>query len=401
MRLTTRAVEAARPGTARREIADSIIIGLYLIISHLTGTKSWCVRYRFRGISRKLTLGRFPALSLKDARELAARALRAVAEGRDPAREKVEARSARVDSIDSVVAEFLERHVKRTNRPRTQYEVERLLRVHVLPKWHGRLIRDIAKRDVLDLLDHVVDGGTPILANRLLATIRKMFAWAVARDILTVSPCTGITPPSVEQSRDRTLSDDELRLVWQAAEQVGYPFGTMTQVLILTGQRRDEVAKARWSEIDIARRLWRLPPERMKNNKPHEVFLSTATIAVLQSLPRFAGSNYVFTTDGTTSSTGFSRGKTCLDALLPVTIPHWVLHDLRRSVASGMAKLGVQLPVVEKILGHTSGSFRGVAGIYQRHDYASEKAKALETWGQHIVGLTSKKVVQLRGASRG
>jgi integrase len=401
MRLTTRAVEAARPGTARREIADSIIIGLYLIISHLTGAKSWCVRYRFRGISRKLTLGRFPALSLKDARELAARALRAVAEGRDPAREKVEARSARVDSIDSVVAEFLERHVKRTNRPRTQYEVERLLRVHVLPKWHGRLIRDIAKRDVLDLLDHVVDGGTPILANRLLATIRKMFAWAVARDILTVSPCTGITPPSVEQSRDRTLSDDELRLVWQAAEQVGYPFGTMTQVLILTGQRRDEVAKARWSEIDIARRLWRLPPERMKNNKPHEVFLSTATIAVLQSLPRFAGSNYVFTTDGTTSSTGFSRGKTCLDALLPVTIPHWVLHDLRRSVASGMAKLGVQLPVVEKILGHTSGSFRGVAGIYQRHDYASEKAKALETWGQHIVGLTSKKVVQLRGASRG
>src|SRR5262249_45805131 len=211
MRLTVRGVEVMRPGADRREIADSHMPGLYLIVQP-SGARGWCVRYRHQGVSRKLTLGSYPALGLKDARELGAKALRTVAEGRDPGREKIEARSARIDSVDSIVAEFLERHVRRSNRPRTAKETERLLRRHVLPRWHGRMIRDVTRRDILDVIDRVVDGGAPVVANRTLTVVKTFFNWCVARDILAISPAQGVKPPTIEKARDRVLTDDELRL---------------------------------------------------------------------------------------------------------------------------------------------------------------------------------------------
>jgi integrase len=394
MRLTIRTVETLRPASVRREIPDSLMVGLYLVI-HSTGRKVWAVRYRFRGLNRKFTLGPFPAIGLKDARELAGKALRAVAEGRDPGREKLEARSARVDSIDSIVDQFIERHCKRANRPRTAAETERLLRRHVLPRWHGRMIHDITRRDVLDVLDRIMDGGTPIEANRTLAAVRKLFNWALSRDIIAVSPCAGVKPPSAETARDRVLTDDELRLVWQAAEQMGYPFGPVVQMLVLTGQRRDEVRKMTWDEVDLERRLWKLAAGRTKNNKPHDIPLSAPVVAVLESLPRIVGSRVVFTLDGVKPAGSLSYHKSRLDALSGVA--SWTLHDLRRTCASGLARLGVNLPAIEKILNHTSGSFRGVVGIYQRHDFGAEKAKALELWGQHIDGLVKPNILRLRG----
>ena len=263
-----RTVEAARADDMRREIPDSLLPGLYLVISHLTGAKSWCVRYRFHGTSRKHTLGSYPALGLKDARELAAKALRAVAEGRDPGREKVEARSARVDSFDSVMDEFLDRHVRRLNRARTAEATEGALRRYALPYWRGRLIGDISRRDVISLLDEIV-VETPITANRTLSAVRKMFAWAMERDIVATSPCAGVKPPAPEKARDRVLSDAELSEVWRAADELGYPFGAMTKMLVLTGQRRNEVAHMTWNELDLDKHLWVLPPERTKNNQRH------------------------------------------------------------------------------------------------------------------------------------
>jgi integrase len=401
MRLTVRSVESTRPSAYRREIPDSLLSGLYLIV-HPTGGKAWAVRYRHHRVSRKLTLGSYPALGLKDARELAAKALRAVAEGRDPAHEKIEARYARIDSIDSVIAEYLERHARRATRPKTAAETERILQKNVLPYLCGRLITDITRRDVISILDRVIDAGTPVAANRTLAAVRGLFNWAVSRDILTVSPCMGVKRPATEQARDRVLSDDELRDVWLAAEQVGYPVGSLIKLLVLTGQRRNEVGLATWSEVNLKGRLWRLPPERTKNGKASEVPLSAAAIELLQSLPRFANGNYVFTSDGTTPSAGFSRHKRRLDALLPPDMPKWTLHDLRRTAASGLARLGVALPTIERLLNHTSGaSFRGVAGIYQRYDFAAEKAKACELWSQYVLGLASKKATRLRETSRG
>jgi integrase len=400
-RLTIRSVEAMKPRSVRQEIPDSFLPGLYLVVQP-SGAKGWAVRYRHQGVPRKLTLsGSYPALGLKDARELGAKALRAVAEGRDPGREKILTRAAKADGVERVVDEFLERHARRSNRPRTAQETERLLRQHVLPRWRGRMVHDITRRDVLDILDRVVDGGAPIAANRVFAAVRKFFNWCAARDILAASPCAGVKPPTAERARDRVLSDDELRLVWVAADKLGGTFGPLVKLLTLTGQRRDEVARMRHDELDLDACLWTLPPARVKNNQPHEVPLSTAALAVLERVPRVAGSPFVLTNGGASPASGYSKGKRRLDALLPADMPVWRLHDLRRTCASGMARLGINLPVIEKVLNHSSGSFAGIVGVYQKHSFADEKRQALEAWGDFVAALVegkpASKVVRLRG----
>ena len=399
MKLTARAVETAKPAAVRREIPDALMPSLYLVVQP-SGTKSWAVRYRHKGTTRKFTLGSHPAVDLKTARALAGKALRAAAEGRDPGQEKAQARAARADTIDRAVAQFIERHCKRKNRPRTAQETERLFRLHVMPRWRGRAVSSITRRDVLDVLDRVVDAGAPIAANRVSAT-RKLFNWLVARDVIATSPCAGVKPPTDERSRDRVLDDKELRAVWLAAEEIGWPFGAMVKVLVLTGQRRDEVARMEWSEIDLGDKLWTLPRERVKNDEKHEVPLSDTAVAVLKSVPRIAGSRYVFTTNGKAPSSGYSKGKRRLDALLS-DMPPWRLHDLRRTTASGMARLGINLPVIEKVLNHASGSFAGIVGVYQKHEFSQEKRHALDAWGAFVAGLAGdkarKNVVRLRTA---
>ena len=401
MKLTARAVETAKPAAVRREIPDALMPSLYLVVQP-SGTKSWAVRYRHNGTTRKFTLGSHPAIDLKAARALAGKALRAAAEGRDPGQEKAQARAARADTIDRAVAQFIERHCKRKNRPRTAQETERLLRLHVMPRWRGRAVSSITRRDVLDVLDRVVDAGAPIAANRVLAATRKLFNWLLARDIIATSPCAGVKPPTDERSRDRVLDDKELRAVWLAAEEIGWPFGAMVKVLILTGQRRDEVARMEWSEIDFGDKLWTLPRERVKNDEKHEVPLSDTAVAVLKSVPRIAGSRYVFTTNGKAPSSGYSKGKRCLDALLSPDMPPWRLHDLRRTTASGMARLGINLPVIEKVLNHASGSFAGIVGVYQKHEFSQEKRHALDAWGAFVAGLAGdrprKHLVRRRSA---
>ena len=191
---------------------------------------------------------------------------------------------------------------------------------------------------------------------------------------LAKSPCDGIDPPSPKKSGERVLSDDEIGLVWQAAEKMG-PFGFVVQLLILTGQRRGEVAGMERQELDLAKRLWALPPARVKNNKRHTVPLSPQTLAVIERAPRI-GDRFVFTTNGNTPASDFGKNKRRLDAMLPANMPPWCLHDLRRTCASGMARLGVSLPVTEKVLNHISGSFSGIVSVYQQHDFADEKRSA-------------------------
>jgi integrase len=397
MRLTTKAVEAMRPSTERREIPDAHMPGLYLV-AQPSGAKSWAVRYRHQGVSRKCTLGTYPAIDLKSAREIAAKALRAVAEDRDPGREKIEARTKQTDSVDSLVEEFLERHVRRSNRVGTQEETERLFRLHILPRWRGRVISSITKRDIIEMVDRVVDGGSPVAANRTLTVTKTFFNWCVARDILAVSPAQGVKPPTPEKSRDRVLDDAELMRVWEAAGKIGYPFGTMVRLLIATGQRRDEVAQIQWQEIDLDKRLWTLARERTKNDSAHEVPLNDIVLNILNTIPRHG--TYLFSTNGgSTPSSNYSQNKHRLDSLLP-GLPDWRLHDLRRTCATGLAKLGVPVHVTEAVLNHKSGKISGIAAVYNRHDYKNEKIQALDAWGQHVDMLVSgkpAKVVSLRG----
>jgi integrase len=384
--LTVRTVESVKPGSTRQEIPDRHLPGLYLIVQP-SGHRSWAVRYRSGNRSRKHTLGPYPALDLKTARTLAGKALRAVAEGRDPGREKIQARALQPDTVEAVIQLFIERHCLRTNRPRTVTETKRLLHRHVLPRWRNRLLRDITRRDVLDLLDDIVDAGAPIEANRVLSATRKMFNWSLQRDILSASPCVGVKAPSAERPRDRVLSDEELGNVWRAADRLDGPFGALVKLLILTGQRRSEIGGLRWSEIDGE--LWTLPAERVKNGKQHDVPLSGMALDILASLPRI-GETFVFSATGARPAGDYAQRKRRLDALLPADMPPWRLHDLRRTTASGLARLGVSLPTIERLLNHSSGSFAGIVGVYQRHDFAREKREAVETWARHVLALTQQ-----------
>jgi integrase len=390
-KLTSKAVENIKPIATRQEIPDALLPGLYLIVQP-SGARSWAVRYRHNGKPRKHTLGPFPTIDLKTARALGTKVLRAAAEGRDPAGERQEQMA---NSVAEVVAQFLAKYGQRKYRPRTFYEAERQLRLYVVSRWGNRPIAAVTRAEVRDMLDKLTDD-TPALANRVYSVTRKLFGWAVEQDIIPASPLIGLKAPAEEKSRDKTLTDQELRAVWWAAGQMGV-YGALVKVLILSGQRRGEIANLTWDEIDLDKQLISLPRERVKNNRAHEVPLSPQAVALIEALPR-NNERHVFSLGGGPLN-GFGKWKEQIDKLCGVE--GWTLHDLRRTAASGMARLGVNLPVIEKVLNHVSGSFAGVVGIYQRHDFAGEKRKALELWGAHVAAIVSDKpakakVVKLR-----
>lgn len=363
-RLTVKAVEAAGPAAARREIADDYLRGLYLIVQP-TGSKGWAVRYRHGGRSHKHTVGPYPAFDLKQARDAAAAVLRAVAEGRSPEQRQT-------GNVEDAAARFLE-HCRRTYRSNSFKEAERLMRRHIVASWRNRKIADISRADVRAMIGEVEGEAA---ANRTHNVTRRFFNWAVEQDLITSSPIAGIKAPYEEKSRDRVLTDDELRAVWQSASGM---VGSIVRLLILSGQRRSEVARMEWSELDLNAGLWTLPRERVKNDRRHEVPLSHQALSIIEHTPR-TSDRYVFSPNGTAPFNNF-KARLCPD-LAP-----WVIHDLRRTAASGMARLGVSLVVIEKVLNHTAGSLNGVAGIYQRHEFADEKRAALQKWATHVERL--------------
>jgi integrase len=341
---------------------------------------------------------------------MARKSLRAAAEGDDPAGEKQAARNAPPptrDLVENVAADFIAKHIESNLRTSTAREMARLLTVNVVPRWKGRRVQEIQRRDVMELLDGMIKRGAPVSANRTLAVVRRLFGWAMERGLLETSPCDRIRAPTAEQARDRVLREEEIIILWRACEKIGWPFGPLVQLLLLTGQRREEVAGMRWSELDLDAKLWTLPKERVKNGQAHEVPLSDMALQALNRLPRIPGSGtYLFSTTGVSPVSGFSRAKVRLDAAIAqersseiaikeratpsLAHANWRNHDLRRTVATGMARLGINLPVVEKVLNHSSGSFGGVAGIYQRHSFIEEKRAALQSWAQFVEGLITK-----------
>jgi integrase len=414
--LNAKSVEAFTGGGTRREVPDGSLQGLYLVVQP-SGMKSWAVRYRHVGKPRKMTLGGYPELGLSEAREAARQALRIVSEGKDPATEKAERdsdRPAHMDLMPAALDEFVARHVMVKNRQSYIDETKRIIEADLKPQWKQKLVKHVTKRDVIKLLDAIVDRGSPVMANRVRALLSKFFAWAMERDLVDASPVVSIRAPAEETTRDRILTDAEIRLAWLGAEKVGYPFGPMVKMLLITGQRRSEVAEAGWIEMELDGndQLWVIPPERSKNRKEHFVPLPALLLSIIEALPRIKPSNddkakpvYLFTTSGATPVSGFSKAKTLLDAAMleiarkeatkrgedpqAVTIEPWTLHDLRRTAASGMARLSVPVHVVEAVLNHRSGSIKGVAAVYNRYDYAEEKRAALTAWSDAVSKLAA------------
>jgi integrase len=384
--LTQRAVDSARPRAKRYGLRDGLIPGHFLLV-HPTGHKSYALFARINGEQAKLNNGNARIVGLGQARDQARRLLALIAQGQDPRAVKREALQPAPETLTVVAARFIERHA----RPRTKNwrTTERIFAREILPRWGNRPLAAVTRPDVIALLDSITDRDVPIMANRTLAAVRKFFGWCVERGLIEHAPTERLRAPSPEFARDRVHSNDELALIYRAALTLGYPFGDVIRLLILTGARRSEVAGMRWSEFDDTLTMWTLPKERVKNRTAHVVPLPIAAREILQSVPRF-NSDYVFTTTGAGPVSGFSAVKRRLDAMLPAAIPPWRLHDFRRTVASGMAALGINLPTIEKCLNHISGSFAGIVSVYQRHSFIDEKAAALQAWANHVTALVGR-----------
>jgi len=264
--LTQRGVETAKPKAERYGKPDGLVPGLQLIVQP-SGAKTFRLIPRVNGKQVNITIGSATVLTLAEARAEAKRQLGLIAKGEDPRAAKQEKVRITAETVEIVARRFIERHAKANNR--TWKEIQRKLEVNVLPSWGRRPIASITQRDVIALLDSIVDRGAAVEANRILATIRKLFNWACERGTIETSPCARVKAPTPERARDRVLDDRELSLAWRGADALGYPFGPFVQLLILTGQRREEVAGMKWSELD--RDLWMLPRERVKNNEPHQI----------------------------------------------------------------------------------------------------------------------------------
>ena len=401
--LTTKWVEALKPTQTRREIPDPALTGLYLVVQP-SGAKSWAVRYRYAGKPKKLTLGKWPIMGVAGARAAASEAIEAVERGDDPSAAKKSAKAARIeaqlserDKIKTLIEQYAKRHLSGLKSGAT---VRRELERHVVAAWGERDIQDITRRDVIDLLDRIADSGRVVSANRVRSYIGTFFNWAVDRDIISASPAQGVKPVAKEKARDRVLSDDEIRWFWRACDELGFPWGPFGKTLLLTAQRLGEVAGI--ADAEIEGDTWHLSGDRTKNGRPHTVPLSDTVRSVLAAVERVEGrAGLIYTTTGRSPLSGFHKGRNHIaehmaelaseEAGEPVELERWTFHDLRRTAATGMARLGIPVRVTEAVLNHVSGTGGGIVAVYQRHDYADEKRAALDAWARLVADLVEGK----------
>jgi len=376
--LTDRVVQQAKAGDARVEIADAVLPGLYLIVQP-TGVKSWAVRYRTGPRTRKLTLpGRYPVVSLAKAREAGRAALESVTDGEDPAAAK-RAGTPADDTLAAYMALYREKHVS-TVRPGTAANINRELE-RMQDAWPGRSLRSISKKDVIAVIDKAMKRG-PSAGVTAWKVAKAFFAWCESREEDLASPARSIRKPAKEKSRERVLDDAELKLTWEAADAAGGAAGALVKLLMLSGARRNEMTEL--ARDEIAADAIELPGARTKNGLPHTIPITPMIRQVLDALPTIGK----FVLNGTDRPFGDHSG--AKGRVTPAIRP-WTLHDLRRSFASGLQRLGVAPHIVELALNHRSGTFSGVAGIYQRHRYAKEVREAFEVWSKHIEALITVK----------
>ncbi len=251
---------------------------------------------------------------------------------------------------------------------------------------HGqRDIRQVTRADILEMMDRAIERGAAYQANRIHSHLRKLFNWCLDRGKIEASPMTGTKAPTREKARDRVLTPAEIARLVAACRAEPYPFGPYTLILLVTAQRRGEVANMRWSEIDWENKVWEIPGERSKNGRPHLVPLSPLALSVLRGIPRFEGCDLVFTTTRTSPISGITKMVIRLQDASDTR--DWRLHDLRRTAATEMAKMGIVPHVVEKVLNHISGTISGVAAVYNRYGYDAEKRAALTRWASLIKKL--------------
>ena len=334
------------------------------------------VRYRHNGAQIIKSIGRHGALTPDTARNEAKRLLGVVAGGADP--------FAKVLAAEGFAPE-IERYLQRKHavlKPRGYDDVARYLRKHAAPL-HQLALAEINRKTIAVLLGQIESGSGPVARNRLRSALSGFFSWCVAEGLLEINPVTGTAKAAESGGRERVLRPEELKALLRVLPEINEGFADVLGLLLLTGQRRNEIGKLTWTEFDAKRSLIVLAPARTKNGRLHELPLSRQALAILQAQPRRNSTEFVFANRGFTD---WDKGKARLDRKL--AIAPWTLHDLRRTAATGMAELGVQPHIIEAVLNHVSGHKGGVAGIYNRARYEGEMRGALQRWADHVEAIT-------------
>lgn len=345
-----------------------------------------------------MAIGTVESTDAEEARKRAKTILSRVHLGADPQIEKAEARAQASATLRALVDRFLDERAAKRLKPGTFTDVERYLRRHWAPLL-GLPAQKVTRADVAAQLAKLADANGGYAANRARAALSALFSWAIGEGLTDANPVVGTNKPTEEVARDRVLTDEELAATWGAVGQGDYT--AIVRLLILTGQRREEVGAMLWSEIDAEDAMWRIGAERTKNGLAHDVPLSAQALTILSNLGRREGRSLVFGA-GDGGFSGWSKAKSALDKRVSdrlakdeQSLPKadrsrrmpWRLHDIRRTVATGMADIGVQLHIIEAVLNHVSGHKAGVAGVYNRASYAAEKRQALTLWGSHVMLL--------------
>jgi integrase len=409
--LNDRIIKSLKPTKSRYEIMDTVVPGFGLRVSE-RGVKTFILVARYPGSENptRRSLGEYGELTLEAARTRARHWHDLIRRGIDPAldeeRQRLSAQRKQENTFAAVAEDFIK---DKLPRERAGRDVEQDIRREFIPVWGKRPIAEMSPLDVRALVLTVKARGTPAMARNLLTTARRMFGWMVDQQVygLETSPCDRLKPKVLigeKKPRQRILSDAELRALWKATQAMGYPYGPLVQLLTLTGQRKSEVAAASWSEFDLERKLWIVPPERAKADAAHVVPLSDAVIKILKSLPRFKSGSYLFTTTGGAKPVdGFSRAKRDLDRemakVLGAPVDSWVLHDARRTFRTQLSAIpGVSDLVRELCIAHTRP---GLHKTYDLYAYESEKRFAFDAWAarlRDIVEPPPTNVTRLRRA---
>jgi integrase len=393
--LTDRTVRALKPPSAGRiDVWDEDYPGFGLRIS-ASGRRTWILMYRIGKTLRRFTLGQYPTLGLAEARGRARDALHDVDHGQDPARDKIAERQA--ETFGDLSREYIERHA---SKKRSGREDIRLLNgsphkkrtgkkphIPLVTRWGNRKLKDIKRRDVRDLLEEIA-ARAPIMANRTLALVRKMFNFAIEHDWLEANPCHMVKQPGQEKQRDRVLSEDEIRALWKALDSEDAIIAAVFRLRLLTAQRGGEVLGATWDEMDLTAGWWTIPAARSKNGLAHRVPLSPQALKVLKSLRSVTGdSSWVFPSPKKEDAS-IAHAQKAIERLVERSGVDFRGHDLRRTAASLMVGAGVPRLVVSKILNHVE---TGVTAVYDRHSYDLEKRAALDFWGRRLEAIVANK----------
>lgn len=366
------------PKEGRAEYIDGLCPGLHLRITY-RGVRTFSAMFRINGKLTRQTIGRYPVVTIANARATALQMMREAQAGVDSREHRSRARST-LTYVELVEA-YNEKHL--IPNVRSGRAVYTSLKHDRMKPFFKRPVGVITRREILDLIDKMVADGLPQGAVNHLGKLKTLFSWAVGRDLIQNDPTQGLKPPVRMTERDRVLSDGEIVAVWKATHHLPAPYGAMYRMFMLTGQRRTEVSRMQWNEIVGS--IWTIPRERVKKDRPHAVPLSGTALAALAALPVYGENAYVFsTTGGERPSSNYNKIKRELDRLSGTS--GWTIHDLRRTVRSKLAELRVPEVVARKVLNHEAGK---VDRIYNRHDYLREKREALAKWEKRLLALVN------------